>query len=56
MTLNRYRPSPRVYPIAGDLFETLPRFVTALRQATGLTETAPPSLTGRRDATRAGRQ
>jgi electron transfer flavoprotein alpha subunit len=46
MTLNRHRASPRVYPVVGDLFETLPRFTEALRGAAGLPEAAPPSLSG----------
>jgi electron transfer flavoprotein-quinone oxidoreductase len=46
MTLNRHRASPRVYPVVGDLFETLPRFTSALRRAVGLPEAAPPSLSG----------
>jgi len=31
MVLNRTRPRPVVYPIEGDLFEQVPRFVAALR-------------------------
>jgi hypothetical protein len=44
MTLNQRRPTPRVYAVVGDLFETLPRFTTALRRLAGLPEAAPPSL------------
>jgi electron transfer flavoprotein alpha subunit len=32
MTLNHRQPRPRVYPVVGDLFETVPAFVVALRQ------------------------
>jgi alkylation response protein AidB-like acyl-CoA dehydrogenase/electron transfer flavoprotein alpha/beta subunit len=46
MTLNDMRSAPRVYPVVGDLFETLPRFTAALRRAAGLPEAAPPSLSG----------
>jgi electron transfer flavoprotein alpha subunit len=31
MTLNRRRPRPKVVPIVGDLFETVPRFIAALK-------------------------
>lgn len=31
MTLNRRLPRPRVFPVIGDLFETVPAFVAALR-------------------------
>ncbi len=30
MTLNQRQPRPRVYPVLGDLFETVPAFVAAL--------------------------
>ncbi len=32
MTLNQRQPRPRVFPIIGDLFETVPAFTTALQQ------------------------
>src|SRR5207245_10166728 len=32
MTLNQRQPRPRVFPIVGDLFETVPAFTTALQQ------------------------
>ncbi len=35
MTLNQRRKAPKVYPIVGDLYETVPRFVAALRQQKG---------------------
>ncbi len=31
MTLNQRQPRPRVFPVVGDLFETVPSFLTALR-------------------------
>jgi electron transfer flavoprotein-quinone oxidoreductase len=31
MTLNDRKPLPRVYPVVGDLFETVPAFIAALR-------------------------
>ncbi len=33
MTLNRRQPRPRVFPIVGDLFETVPAFAAALSEA-----------------------
>ena len=32
MTLNRRQSRPRVFPVIGDLFETVPAFVAALRK------------------------
>lgn len=32
LTLNQRQPRPRVFPIVGDLFETVPAFVSALRE------------------------
>lgn len=32
MTLNQRQPRPRVFPVIGDLFETVPAFTAALRQ------------------------
>ena len=32
LTLNQRQPRPRVYPVLGDLFETVPAFVACLRQ------------------------
>jgi hypothetical protein len=31
MTLNQRQPQPRVFPVIGDLFETVPAFIAALR-------------------------
>ena len=31
MTLNQRQPRPRVFPVVGDLFETVPALVEALR-------------------------
>jgi electron transfer flavoprotein alpha subunit len=39
MTLNRRQPRPRVFPIVGDIFETVPAFAAAL----GETESAAPA-------------
>jgi alkylation response protein AidB-like acyl-CoA dehydrogenase/flavin-dependent dehydrogenase/electron transfer flavoprotein alpha subunit/electron transfer flavoprotein alpha/beta subunit/ferredoxin-like protein FixX len=35
MTLNQRQPRPRVYPIVGDLFETVPAFIAALEEKNG---------------------
>jgi electron transfer flavoprotein alpha subunit len=32
MTLNQRQPRPRVFPVVGDLFETVPAFTAALVQ------------------------
>ena len=32
MTLNQRQPQPRVFPVLGDLFDTVPTFTAALRQ------------------------
>jgi electron transfer flavoprotein-quinone oxidoreductase len=32
MTLNQRQPQPRVFPVVGDLFETVPAFVAALKE------------------------
>ena len=32
LTLNRRQPRPRVFPVIGDLFETIPALIAALRQ------------------------
>jgi electron transfer flavoprotein alpha subunit len=32
MTLNERQPRPRVFPIVGDLFQTIPAFMAALRE------------------------
>jgi electron transfer flavoprotein alpha subunit len=47
MTLNRRQPQPRVFPVVGDLFETVPAFIAALRQepATSVATTAEPLRT-----------
>jgi alkylation response protein AidB-like acyl-CoA dehydrogenase/electron transfer flavoprotein alpha subunit len=37
VTLNRRQPQPRVFPVLGDLFETVPAFLDGLRQ-----DQAPP--------------
>jgi electron transfer flavoprotein-quinone oxidoreductase len=42
MTLNRRQPRPRVFPIVGDLFETVPAFAAAL----GETEVGSPPAAG----------
>ena len=34
MTLNQRQPRPRVFPIVGDLFETVPAFIAALQKET----------------------
>jgi electron transfer flavoprotein alpha subunit len=39
MTLNQRQPQPRVFPVLGDLFDTVPAFTAALRQE-ALEETA----------------
>ncbi len=31
MTLNQRREQPKVYPVVGDLFKTLPKFIAALK-------------------------
>jgi alkylation response protein AidB-like acyl-CoA dehydrogenase/flavin-dependent dehydrogenase/ferredoxin-like protein FixX len=42
LTLNQRQPRPRVFPIVGDLFETVPAFVAALNQEqAGPTERDP---------------
>jgi electron transfer flavoprotein alpha subunit len=35
MTLNRRQPRPKVFPVAGDLFETVPLLIAALKQEAG---------------------
>ncbi len=35
MTLNQRQPRPRVFPIVGDLFQTVPAFMAALREVEG---------------------
>jgi electron transfer flavoprotein alpha subunit len=37
MTLNQRQSRPRVFPIVGDLFETVPAFIAALRNETPIT-------------------
>jgi electron transfer flavoprotein alpha subunit len=37
MTLNQRQPRPRVFPIVGDIFETVPAFIAALRNETPIT-------------------
>jgi hypothetical protein len=34
MTLNQRQPRPRVFPIVGDLFETVPAFIEGLKKET----------------------
>ena len=43
MTLNRRRPKPKVFPVIGDLFETVPALTRALRQDAAAT--ALPAIT-----------
>jgi electron transfer flavoprotein alpha subunit len=44
MTLNQRQPRPSVFPIIGDLFETVPAFIAALQQeAPPQTETTEPA-------------
>jgi electron transfer flavoprotein-quinone oxidoreductase len=45
LTLNQRQPRPRVFPIVGDLFETVPAFIAALNQ-----EQAGPSERGPAEA------
>jgi hypothetical protein len=43
LTLNQRQPRPRVFPVLGDLFETVPAFIAALRQEIRpATETVEP--------------
>jgi hypothetical protein len=44
MTLNRRQASPRVFPIIGDLFETVPVFVAALRKEPSISSNRPPGI------------
>jgi electron transfer flavoprotein alpha subunit len=45
MTLNQRQPRPRVFPIVGDLFQTVPAFMAALREREHSQRTeAEPSL------------
>jgi electron transfer flavoprotein alpha subunit len=49
MTLNQRQAQPRVYPVVGDLFQTLPAFIHALRReatagATAKDATTAPAL------------
>ncbi|MER3414695.1 MAG: hypothetical protein C4297_00575 [Gemmataceae bacterium] len=41
MTLNRRQPRPRVYPVLGDLFETVPALVAALLAEAGAASRTP---------------
>jgi electron transfer flavoprotein-quinone oxidoreductase len=41
MTLNQRQARPRVFPVVGDLFQTVPAFIAALRQLEGLA--SPPA-------------
>ena len=42
MTLNQRQPRPRVFPVVGDLFETVPAFTAALRaESSGRPEREP---------------
>ena len=40
LTLNRRQPQPRVYPIVGDLFETVPAFIAVVELITNIANTA----------------
>jgi electron transfer flavoprotein alpha subunit len=40
MTLNERQPRPRVFPIVGDLFQTVPAFMAALKEHAGAHERA----------------
>ena len=43
LTLNRRQPRPRVFPVVGDLFETVPAFIAALQEG----RAAPAAATAR---------
>ncbi len=45
MTLNQRQPKPIIYPIVGDLFQTVPAFVHALQQDGNSTAQTEPSRT-----------
>ena len=45
VTLNQRQPRPRVFPIIGDLFETVPAFTAALQQEEPESETADLAAT-----------
>jgi alkylation response protein AidB-like acyl-CoA dehydrogenase/flavin-dependent dehydrogenase/electron transfer flavoprotein alpha/beta subunit/ferredoxin-like protein FixX len=49
MTLNRRQPRPKVFPVAGDLFETVPLLIAALKQEAGqpTNGTAAPQVISR---------
>jgi electron transfer flavoprotein alpha subunit len=38
MTLNQRRQQPKVYPVVGDLFKTVPKFIEALRRRQALSD------------------
>jgi electron transfer flavoprotein-quinone oxidoreductase len=44
MTLNQRQPRPRVFPIVGDLFETVPAFIEGLKKETATRQEPIPEI------------